>query len=166
MRGWWVVARPRSSGVRCVVRRGDAILLVRHSYGDRRWMLPGGRMRRGEAPVVTARREVRQELGIDADRWTVIGCLRARAGYRRRSRTEGFRRHSTYYVATELSALAVSPRAAEIAEARWFPCASLPDERSEALDAAAARGWLAGRAGADRAGGPPESLGVPGLPGG
>jgi 8-oxo-dGTP pyrophosphatase MutT (NUDIX family) len=156
MRGWWVVARPRSSGVRCVVRRGDAILLVRHSYGDRRWMLPGGRMRHGEAPVATARREMRQELGIDAGRWTVIGCLGARAGYRRRSRTEGFRRHSTYYVATELSTIAVNPRAAEIAEARWFPCGTLPDDRSEALDAAAALGWLHARAGVDRAEGPPR----------
>ena len=156
MRGWWVVARPRSSGVRCVVRRGDAILLVRHSYGDRRWMLPGGRMRRAEAPAATARREMRQELGVDADRWTVIGCLAARASYRRHSRTEGFRRHSTYYVATELSAIAGNPREAEIAEARWFPCASLPEERSEALDAAAALGWLQGRAGGDRVDRPPE----------
>ena len=156
MRGWWVVARPRSSGVRCVVRRGDAILLVRHSYGDRRWMLPGGRMRHGEAPVETARREMRQELGIDAGRWTVIGCLGARAGYRRRSRTEGFRRHSTYYVATELSTIAVNPRAAEIAEARWFPCGTLPDDRSEALDAVAALGWLHARGRVDHAEGPPR----------
>jgi 8-oxo-dGTP pyrophosphatase MutT (NUDIX family) len=163
MRGWWVVARPRSSGVRCVVRRGDAILLVRHSYGDRRWMLPGGRMRRAEAPPATARREIRQELGIEAGRWTVIGCLGARAGYRRRSRTETFRRHSTYYVATELSTIAVNPRAAEIADARWFPCASLPDERSEAVDAAAALGWLQGDAGDGRGDAPEEPwrAGVP-----
>src|ERR671933_1319778 len=155
LRTWWTVARTRSSGVRCVLRHGDDILLVRHSYGDRRWMLPGGRVRHGEAPVETARREMRQELGIDAGRWTVIGCLGARAGYRRRSRTEGFRRHSTYYVATELSTIAVNPRAAEIAEARWFPCGTLPDDRSEALDAAAALGWLHARAGAGRAEAPP-----------
>ena len=165
MRAWWVLVRPRSSGVRCLLRRGDAILLVRHSYGDRRWMLPGGRMRRTEAPVATARREMRQELGIEAGRWTVIGCLGARAGYRRRSRSEGFRRHSTYYVATELSTIAVNPRAAEIAEARWFPCGSLPDERSEALDAAVALGWLPAPAGADRTTGPLEDPGhEPGAP--
>jgi 8-oxo-dGTP pyrophosphatase MutT (NUDIX family) len=154
MRGWWVVARPRSSGVRCLLRRGDSILLVRHSYGDRRWMLPCGRVRAAEAPVATARREMRQELGIDASRWRVIGCLGARPGYRRRSRSEGFRRHSTYYVAAELSKIAVRPRAAEIAEARWFACGTLPDDRSEALDAAAARGWLEAPTGADA--GPPQ----------
>jgi 8-oxo-dGTP pyrophosphatase MutT (NUDIX family) len=159
MRAWWVVARPRSSGVRCLLRRGDSILLVRHSYGDRRWMLPGGRMRHGEAPVATARREMRHELGIDAGRWTVLGCLGARPGYRRRSRTEGFRRHSTHYVAAELSSIAVSPRAAEIAEARWFPCGTLPDDRSEALDAVAARGWLEASTGAEAAHWPREDRG-------
>ena len=99
---------------------------------------------------------MRQELGIDAGRWTVIGCLGARHGYRRRSRTEGFRRHSTYYVAAEVSSIAVSPRAAEIAEARWFPCGTLPNDRYEALDAAAARGWLEAPTGADAAYGLPE----------
>src|SRR3954453_3288537 len=47
----WVLRRPRSRGVRCILCRGDAVVLARHSYGDRRWMLPGGRIRRREGPL-------------------------------------------------------------------------------------------------------------------
>src|SRR3954463_5938324 len=64
LRASWVLARAKSSGLRCVTRPGDEILLVRHSYGDRRWMLPGGRVRRGEDAAATARREMAQELGV------------------------------------------------------------------------------------------------------
>ena len=142
LRAWWVVARPRSSGVRCVIRHGGDILLVRHSYGDRRWMLPGGRVRRGEDPAATAAREMAQELGVVCPAWAVTGCNAARAAYRRPSRDETFRRHSTWYLAGEAPDRAVRPRAVEIDEARWFSPAALPADRSDALDEAAARGWL------------------------
>jgi hypothetical protein len=95
LRAWWVVGRTRSSGVRCVLRHGDDIMLVRHSYGDRRWMLPGGRVRRGEDTGATATREMDQELGLACRNWTVTGCNAARTGYRRRSPADAFRRHPT-----------------------------------------------------------------------
>jgi 8-oxo-dGTP pyrophosphatase MutT (NUDIX family) len=142
LRAWWVVRRPRSSGVRCVIRHGGDILLVRHSYGDRRWMLPGGRVGRGEEPAATARREMAQELGIACGDWMVTGCNAARPAYRRPARGEPFRRHSTWYLAGDAPDRTVRPRAMEIDEARWFSPAALPADRSDALDEAVARGWL------------------------
>ena len=142
LRAWWFVARPRSSGVRCVLRHGDRILLVRHTYGDRRWMLPGGRVRRGEQPLDTARREMRAELAVEATGWRVVARLPARAAYRRRSRADGYRRHTTHYLAADVSADALRPRAAEIADAGWFATGALPADRAEAVDLALARGWL------------------------
>jgi ADP-ribose pyrophosphatase YjhB (NUDIX family) len=76
----WLVAyrrvrRPTIHGVRCVVMRGDEVLMVRHTYGDRRWGFPGGRGRRGEPPEETARREMREELRLDIDAWRVCGEL-------------------------------------------------------------------------------------------
>jgi len=139
---WWALRRPRSAGVRCVLRRGDALVLVRHSYGDPRWMLPGGRVRRGEDPIATARREMRQELGVDGRRWEVVGCLEARRRYRRRSRGQSFRRLSTFYVAAEVPAAALDPRPGELAAAAWFPADALPEDRSDSVDAAAAAGFL------------------------
>ena len=142
LRAWWAIGRTRSSGVRCVLRHGGDILLVRHSYGDRRWMLPGGRVRRGEDPKAAATREIDQELGLTCRDWTVTGCNAARSGYRRRSKADAFRRHTTWYLAGAAADRAVRPRAAEIDEARWFSRAALPADRSDALDEAAAKGWL------------------------
>jgi hypothetical protein len=66
LRAWWFARRPRSRGVRCILRSGDAVVLVRHSYGDRRWMLSGGRVRRGEDAIATARREMARSLASPA----------------------------------------------------------------------------------------------------
>ena len=142
LRGWWVLRRPRSSGVRCVLRYRGAILLVRHSYGDRRWMLPGGRVRSGENPVATARREMHQELGLCCQQWKLTGCRPARAGYRRRSSTDSFRRHSTFYLQGEVETADIDLRRGELSEARWFGADEFPDDRHEGLDVAASAGWL------------------------
>jgi 8-oxo-dGTP pyrophosphatase MutT (NUDIX family) len=145
LRAWWVVRRPKSRGVRCIVRSGEAVLLVRHTYGDRRWMLPGGRVRRGESPAETARREMATELALPCSEWREIGCLHARPGYRRRSRDEGFRRHTTHYVEAHAVTRAVALRPAELSAAEWYPPDALPEDRSDSLDLIDAMGWLGGR---------------------
>jgi len=143
---WWVVRRPRSRGVRCVLHRGDAVVLVRHTYGDRRWMLPGGRIRRRQDPITTAQREMHQELGVVGRRWQVVGCLWARNGYRRRSSADSFRRHSTFYIKADVTTPKLEPRPGELSNAKWFSTNALPDDRSDSVDVAAHAGFLTGRA--------------------
>jgi 8-oxo-dGTP diphosphatase len=41
------------------------ILLVRHGYGERNWELPGGRGEARESAEETARREAREEVGLE-----------------------------------------------------------------------------------------------------
>ena len=61
---WWQVRRPRISGCRVLVfDPAGRVLLIRHSYGHAGWMLPGGGLARGEAPLAGAAREVREETG-------------------------------------------------------------------------------------------------------
>ena len=74
----WALARPVTEGVKCLVCDGERVLLVRHTYGPRAWDLPGGRGRRGEDPLATARREMEEELGLGDARWTARGTLRGR----------------------------------------------------------------------------------------
>jgi 8-oxo-dGTP pyrophosphatase MutT (NUDIX family) len=118
LRPYWLVARPRTRGVKCVIARGDEILLVRHTYGDRgRWDLPGGRMKRGEQPVDTARREIREELGVDLERWTAVGDLLAPLHNRR---------DMVCIFETRVEELVLELDRAEIDDARWFPRDRLP----------------------------------------
>lgn len=72
--------RPSTFGVKVVIedeRSGD-ILVVRHSYGDRGvWHIPGGGYwPRRETPEQAARREVREELGLEIGALTHLGEYR------------------------------------------------------------------------------------------
>jgi 8-oxo-dGTP diphosphatase len=64
-RTWWWLTRPRHEGVVVAVYVGPALLLVRSSYRSG-WHLPGGGVRRGEAPEAAARRELAEEIGLSA----------------------------------------------------------------------------------------------------
>ncbi|SBW16977.1 NUDIX domain-containing protein [Protofrankia symbiont of Coriaria ruscifolia] len=43
----------------------DRVLLVQPSYRTDTWLIPGGHMEAGEYPWETARREIKEELGLD-----------------------------------------------------------------------------------------------------
>jgi 8-oxo-dGTP pyrophosphatase MutT (NUDIX family) len=113
------VFRPSLRGVRCVLRRGDDVLIVRHTYGNRRWGLPGGAIKRREQPVEAARREMSEELGVDLA-WRSIGDMRF-VGQERA-------RHHVFCFTADLGDADVDVNAAEIAEARWFPADGLPED--------------------------------------
>ena len=61
-------------GVGVIVLKDEQVLLVRRGKPPEagRWSLPGGRQRLGEEVRETARREVREEAGIDVD---ILGLL-------------------------------------------------------------------------------------------
>ena len=112
LRTYWRLARPHTRGVKCVVREGDAVLFVRHAYGDRGcWELPGGGIKRGEEPRDAAAREAREELGLDLADWRALGSVEAR-GYGKRTTVICFEGRTAGRVLTIDQG--------EIEEARWF----------------------------------------------
>lgn len=114
----WFVVRPRGRGVKVVVLHGDRVLLVRHTYGDRRsWKLPGGFLRRREDPELGARRELAEEVGVTTVRWRSLGEMTVAV------RT---RRDHVWLYAAEVDGSAVHLQPTEIAEARWFARDDLP----------------------------------------
>lgn len=58
--------KPRLAGVTVIATNHHGeVLLVRHSYGPDIWSLPGGGVGRGEEARAAARREIREELGVE-----------------------------------------------------------------------------------------------------
>jgi 8-oxo-dGTP pyrophosphatase MutT (NUDIX family) len=117
---------------------GD-VLLVRHTYGDRRsWDFPGGFVRRREAPVAAARRELGEELGVPVPELHDLGALVLDIG----------RRHDTvHYFGGELADRQLAPDDVELAELAWFGLDALPrrlgDYVGEILDRLPSREPLA-----------------------
>jgi 8-oxo-dGTP pyrophosphatase MutT (NUDIX family) len=115
---WWSARGSTNLGVKCVVSNRGEVLLVRHTYGDRRtWDFPGGFVRRREQPLAAVRRELGEELGVDAQDFRDLGSLLYEFG--RRSDT-------VHYFQTELADRRVVPDDVEIAEVGWFDPGSLP----------------------------------------
>ena len=106
------------SGVSVVITNltGD-VLLLKHSYGSDVWSLPGGGLRRGEDPMEAARREVREELGMELARIELIGTL---------NDVLSGSPHTAHIVAGVCDR---QPRldGREVIEARFFPSHSLPE---------------------------------------
>jgi 8-oxo-dGTP pyrophosphatase MutT (NUDIX family) len=113
----WRVLGRAPGGVKCVILRGDDVLLVRHTYGPKRWELPGGARRPREELADTARRETREELGADLTEWTALGTYDGHIGRARVTLHPFFTRVDEF-----------EPRRdeVEIAQARFFPVDRLP----------------------------------------
>lgn len=55
------------------------VLLCRQGVGERRWGLPGGRLRRAESPLTAVLREIRAETGWEIEIVDLVGLYRLSA---------------------------------------------------------------------------------------
>jgi len=117
LRTYWFVLRPRIVGVKCVLLHGDDVLLVRHTYGNRAWDLPGGTVRRRELPRRTAEREMSEELGRRIEDWTALGELFVNNNHHD---------DNLHLFQARIADRELDLNLTELSEAAWFPRDGLP----------------------------------------
>lgn len=101
--------------MKCILEADGKILDVRHAYGKRKWMFPGGRIEKGESPEDAARREIKEELGVKLSDIRLL-C--------KHYTTKEYKRDTVYCFAARPLNTNFRIAAAEIAETQWF----LPNE--------------------------------------
>jgi ADP-ribose pyrophosphatase YjhB (NUDIX family) len=121
LRTYWFVARPRVVGVKCVLTHGEDVLLVRHTYGNRAWDLPGGTVRRREVPRDAAEREMHEELGRRIEDWISLGELFVNTDHHD---------DNLHLFQARIQDRELDLNLTELAEAAWFPRDALPTDLS------------------------------------
>ena len=91
----------------CVVRQ------YRHGIADFLWEIPAGKLDKGEAPEVCAVRELAEETGVSAKRWTSLGQYLSAPGI--------LDEVIHLYLARDLIVGPPKPDADEELELQWMP---------------------------------------------
>ena len=130
LQAFWFVARPPKQGVKCLVTCHDRVLLVRHTYGNRAWDVPGGAMKRGEPPLSAAGREMDEELGLAAAEWRAIGEIRGNANHRR---------DTIHCFRAEMCEPSLTIDRGELAAVKWFARGALPEDLAPYVGSVIAR---------------------------
>jgi mutator protein MutT len=127
--------QPDVEVVGAIVRDGDHILLERRRSGPElgRWDTPGGKIEPGESPAAALRRELREELGLDATAAVAVATFDA---------LEGDGTIVRHHVLA-LEAAAADVRACEGQVLSWFDCTALPPDRARVVSRSL--GWIGGR---------------------
>jgi ADP-ribose pyrophosphatase YjhB (NUDIX family) len=98
----------RVEGANVLVTDGDGRVLVVKPIYSREWMLPGGRVERGETPHAAAIRETREETGLEV---ALEGLLLVDARHAR---------DTSFIFAGRVTGGELEPQLGEIAEVGWL----------------------------------------------
>ena len=61
---YWFIFRPKSQGVQCLILYRDEILLIKNTYRNTLWELPGGGCNKSEDKFSAVKREIKEELSL------------------------------------------------------------------------------------------------------
>lgn len=110
-----IVRHPGGAVILAVDNHGRVCLLrqYRHAVGGWIWELPAGVIENGEEPIATARRELREEAGLEANDWIALPSILP---------TPGFCSEELFlYLARDLREVSAHPSADEQIEVHWKP---------------------------------------------
>jgi 8-oxo-dGTP pyrophosphatase MutT (NUDIX family) len=124
-----VVAHPGAIVVAAVDAENQVYLVrqYRHPIGRRLLELPAGTLEPDEEPLAAAKRELREEVGLEAREWTPLGLFYSSPGFANE------RLHA--FLARELTTVPSDPDDDEDISVIRYPLARLLDETEELTDA-------------------------------
>ena len=116
------VRHPGAAAVVAVDGAGRVCLVrqYRHGVTDFLWEIPAGKLDTGEAPQACAMRELAEETGVTARRWTSLGQYLPAPGI--------FTEVIHLYLARDLNVGTPAPDADEELEIQWLPMADAADK--------------------------------------
>jgi len=114
---YWFLFRPVSAGVKVVLTYRGEVLVVRHTYGMKRYTFPGGGVEKMETPEKAAIREIKEELGVNLEEVIFCGSFIS---------TEEYKKDTVYVYTAELDGKNIIIDGIEIQEASWFFKKELP----------------------------------------
>ena len=125
VRYYWSLFSPNTQGAICVVEHDGHLLMIRNTYGLKQWNFPGGRVKRGESPEATARREIKEEVGLALGELAPLGEIYAGPPEAKRAIV-----HCHY---AKIDHPKIILDTGEILEAQWFKSDQIPSFISPAV---------------------------------
>ena len=116
------IVRHQGSAVMMAVDQKKRVLLVRQfrlPVGQYLWELPAGKVDEGETVLQAAKRELKEETGYKAKKWTKISSYYPSPGF--------LGEKMTIYLATDLVEGEATPMDDERIEKRWFTTKELDE---------------------------------------
>lgn len=119
---YWFIFRPKTFGVKAILfDKNEKVLLIKNSY-DKRFMFPGGGIKRNETPEQAAKRELWEETGIVAQEIKQIGEYTSSAEYKK---------DTIYFYYVPEYSQAKQTKSPEIDKIGFYSLSELPQPLSE-----------------------------------
>jgi 8-oxo-dGTP pyrophosphatase MutT (NUDIX family) len=136
-----VVHHPGGAAAVAIDAQERVCLLKQYRYVADGWLweLPAGKLEPDEPPLATAQRELIEEAGVSARRWSSLGTYLSSPGI--------FTEVLHLFLATDLQPAAAAPEQAEVIEVHWVPFREACEwaERGEIRDGKTAMGLIRAR---------------------
>lgn len=106
-----------ASGIGIVALREDGMIPMvgqwRYPIETYAWEIPAGTLEEGESPLETAKRELAEEAGLKAQKWTPLGAYYMEPSVSTQK--------SYLFLAEELTEVGMNPDDDEVLEVIWLP---------------------------------------------
>lgn len=118
IRFYWFLFRPKTIGVKCIVKYENEVLMIKNTYGRWSWTFPGGTIKKEESAINATEREVMEEVGVKIKNLKQIGQFKS---------TKEYKSDLINVFVAEAENKEIKIDTNEISDAQWFPLSNLPE---------------------------------------